>query len=240
MGAFDDPARPAQGEEPGASVDGFDDEDAWYEDDEPLWRRLVRGGQLAVTLLGGAGLLGVLVVTLFLVLPSGRPARTGSAPVEDRAEAGLEATGPGPPPPAAERAVSADPQAPPPAPGATRRPDAAASGPTPNLPTPARPPAATPEAMGRTSARGPATPIKSPQRAFWVQVGAFESERNARGLAARLTREDYPVEVRRKAQAEIPWVVWVGGYGDRPQAEAARAALARKGVSGFVVEDERR
>ena len=175
------------------------------------------------------------------------------------------------------------------------------------------------EAHGKTAARHGPAPAKvasaPPARsgAFWVQVGAFQHERNAEALARkirgmkmpvqttrrvraqtvaatvprhevfvmdapvatvnaalrgqgraqavrggvavqpplelkeavalsrRLTGEGLSVKIRRMggdAAAESPttYVVRVGGYATRGQAETARRALAGKGVKGFVAD----
>ncbi|MGH7367949.1 MAG: SPOR domain-containing protein [Candidatus Rokuibacteriota bacterium] len=75
---------------------------------------------------------------------------------------------------------------------------------------------------------------KSGDSTFWVQVAAFKHARQAGRFAARVKRDGYPAEVRRLRAAPVPWVVWVGTYPSRAQAESARDALARKGHRGFV------
>ena len=93
-------------------------------------------------------------------------------------------------------------------------------------------PAPPPREPPGTSAPAPAT------GEFWVQVGAFNVPENARRLAARLTAERYPAEVRPGEAARL--VVRVGGYPDRRQAEAIRADLEKKGFTGFVLREKRR
>lgn len=251
-----DPA--AEEERPETPLDALDDE-AWDVDDEdfdePLWRRVLRKGWWAVTLLGGVVVIGVIMVALPFILHPGRSAPPGSLPLQGRAESGLEAGAPAPPLPVSEGAptspTAVEPDAPLPGPHITSSPARSlplttpdptappAPGAIPEAPTRSSPTVAPPEAPGGTPHRSRAIATEGSERTFWVQVGAFTNGRYARDLAARLTREDYPVEVRRKDPAAIPWVVWVGGYLDRPGAEAARAALAGKGFPGFVVEEAR-
>ncbi len=78
-------------------------------------------------------------------------------------------------------------------------------------------------------------PFEPAQRSFWVQVAAFKDAKQAGRLAARVKRAGYPVDVRRLSSSANPWVVWVGKYPTREQAESVRAALARKGLRGFVL-----
>jgi cell division septation protein DedD len=63
----------------------------------------------------------------------------------------------------------------------------------------------------------------------WIQIAAFKSAAQAGRLAARVKHEGYHAEVRRLRSTALPWVVWIGSYASREQAEAARSALARKG-----------
>lgn len=75
---------------------------------------------------------------------------------------------------------------------------------------------------------------------FWVQVGAFRSSKDAARLAAGLTAEQYPAMVRRGASPAGRYVIWVGRYPNRKRAEEVRAALARKGLRGFILTDKGR
>ncbi|MEX2222163.1 MAG: SPOR domain-containing protein [Candidatus Rokuibacteriota bacterium] len=75
---------------------------------------------------------------------------------------------------------------------------------------------------------------RSDDATFWVQVAAFKNAGQAGRLAAKVKRDGYPAEVRRLREAPVPWVVWVGTYPSRERAESARAALARKGLRGFI------
>ncbi len=78
-------------------------------------------------------------------------------------------------------------------------------------------------------------PLESARRSFWVQVAAFKDAKQAGRFAVRVKREGYPVDVRRLSTSVNPWVVWVGKYPTREQAESVRAALARQGLHGFVL-----
>ncbi len=104
---------------------------------------------------------------------------------------------------------------------------------TPDIPpvgpqsSPVPPPRKPPSTLAPTPAMGE----------FWVQVGAFNVPENAWRLAARLTAERYPAEVRPGEAARL--VVRVGGYPDRRQAEAIRADLEKKGFTGFVLKEKR-
>lgn len=70
---------------------------------------------------------------------------------------------------------------------------------------------------------------------FWIQVGAFKQSKDAAGLAKRLTRDHYPVVVRRDASSAGGHVIWVGKYSSANRAEEVRASLERKGVRGVIV-----
>lgn len=105
--------------------------------------------------------------------------------------------------------------------------------------TPVTPPAATPPAAGPKATK-PATPAVAPapsaaKRTFSVQIAAFKDAKPAGRLAARVKSDGYPAEVHRVDSASVPWVVRVGAYPTREQAEAAREALARKGFRGFIL-----
>jgi cell division protein FtsN len=101
---------------------------------------------------------------------------------------------------------------------------------------PAAPPVAltksvTPPAAVQKDAK-PAAPAK---RTFSVQIAAFKDPKQASRLAARVKSDGYPADVRRIESAAVPWVVRVGAYSTREQAESARDALARKGFRGFIL-----
>jgi len=78
-------------------------------------------------------------------------------------------------------------------------------------------------------------PASPSRRTFTVQIAAFKNARQANQLAERVKRDGYPADVRRIESSAVPWVVRVGGYTSREQAEAAREALARKGLRGFIL-----
>ena len=80
-----------------------------------------------------------------------------------------------------------------------------------------------------------APPASPSRRTFSVQIAAFKNARQAGKLAARVKRDGYPADVRRVESSAVPWVVRVGGYTSREQAESARDALARKGLRGFIL-----
>jgi cell division protein FtsN len=92
-------------------------------------------------------------------------------------------------------------------------------------------PAAVQPAASQKDAK-PATPAK---RTFTVQIAAFKDPKQANRLAARVKSDGYPADVRRIESAAVPWVVRVGTYPTREQAESARDALARKGFRGFIL-----
>ena len=99
---------------------------------------------------------------------------------------------------------------------------------------------ATAEAMtaaGAVSQSPAAASAAAPAKAegFVVQLAAFADDKGANALANKLKRGGYaafvqPVETSRGTL----WRVRVGGYGSRPEAEAARATLKGEGYSGIV------
>jgi cell division septation protein DedD len=80
-----------------------------------------------------------------------------------------------------------------------------------------------------------APPAAPSRRTFTVQIAAFKNAKQAGQLAERVRRDGYPADVRRIESSAVPWVVRVGGYPSREQAESAREALARKGFRGFIL-----
>jgi cell division septation protein DedD len=68
-----------------------------------------------------------------------------------------------------------------------------------------------------------------------VQVGAFANPKNAQRLGDRLVAERYRVAIRPGESQPGLVSVLVGAYQNRRQAETARAALEKKGITGFVV-----
>jgi DedD protein len=70
---------------------------------------------------------------------------------------------------------------------------------------------------------------------FVVQLAAFADDKGANALANKLKKSGYaafvqPVETSRGTL----WRVRVGGYGSRPEADAARVTLKGEGYSGIV------
>jgi cell division protein FtsN len=123
-----------------------------------------------------------------------------------------------------------------------------ATAPPANPPAPAAPPADPPAPAARRADPPPAAAARETRPAapkvtptvgrgeppFWVQVAAFKNAGQAGRLAAKVKRDGFPAEVRRLRGGSVPWVVWVGTYPTREQAEATRDALARKGLRGFI------
>jgi cell division septation protein DedD len=121
-------------------------------------------------------------------------------------------------------------------------------------PAAARPAAAPPAALPKIAATSHPAPAPAPapksrkpaaaavvtepaaaKRTYSVQIAAFKTAPPAGRLAARVKHDGYPADLRRLESAAVPWVVRVGPYATREQAEAARDALARKGFRGFVL-----
>ncbi|HMH77166.1 MAG TPA: SPOR domain-containing protein [Candidatus Udaeobacter sp.] len=100
------------------------------------------------------------------------------------------------------------------------------------------PPPATSGVAKETKPAPPAVtapPAASSRRTFTVQIAAFKNAKQAGLLADRVKRDGYPADVRRIESSAVPYVVRVGGYTSREQAESAREALARKGFKGFIL-----
>ena len=129
-----------------------------------------------------------------------------------------------------------------------------AAPPTPTTPSAPPPPAAAPKAVSRPAVPAPAwvsgkdsTPEKpekaekpakataASKRTYSVQIAAFKDPKQASRLADRVKRDGYRADVRRVESSAVPWVVRIGGYASREQAESAREALARKGFRGFIL-----
>jgi cell division septation protein DedD len=136
----------------------------------------------------------------------------------------------------------------------TAKPSAPSEAPPVAPPPAARPAAAPPAALPKIAATphlapapAPAPKIRKPavaavvteaaaaKRTYSVQIAAFKTAQPAGRLAARVKRDGYPADLRRLESAAVLWVVRVGPYATRGQAEAARDALARKGFRGFVL-----
>lgn len=103
--------------------------------------------------------------------------------------------------------------------------------------TKSAPPAATPakETKPAPPAVAAAPPPSPSRKTYTVQIAAFKNARQAGQLAERVKRDGYRADVRRIESSAVPWVVRIGGYATREQAESARDALARKGLKGFIL-----
>jgi DedD protein len=113
-------------------------------------------------------------------------------------------------------------------------PAATATGATPSATT------TPPVAKASATAPKPATPAprataSASKRTFTIQIAAFKDAKQAGRLAARVKSDGYPADVRRVESTTVPWVVRVGSYATREQAESARDALAKKGFRGFIL-----
>jgi cell division septation protein DedD len=100
------------------------------------------------------------------------------------------------------------------------------------------PPSVTPAVVKQTKPAPPAVaapPPSSSRRTFTVQIAAFKNAKQAGQLADRVKKDGYPADVRRIESSAVPYVVRIGGYASREQAESAREALARKGFRGFIL-----
>jgi cell division septation protein DedD len=106
-----------------------------------------------------------------------------------------------------------------------------------------------------TAARGPARPPRGQARpaprevkaaasherkpakgkTFAVQIAAFKNARQAGKAAENAKRAGYSADVLRVDSSSVPWVVRIGGYSTREQAESARDALAKKGFRGGFI-----
>jgi cell division septation protein DedD len=123
-------------------------------------------------------------------------------------------------PPAAEAKTPAAPRESKPAPRVTRATVA--------------PPDAKPATTGRETK--PAKPAATTsRRTFAVQIAAFKNARQAGRVAENAKRAGYAADVLRVESSPAPWVVRIGGYSSREQAESAREALARKGFRGSFI-----
>jgi cell division protein FtsN len=113
------------------------------------------------------------------------------------------------------------------------------------IPTP-EPPVAEPAASPAPSPPGAATVAEQPSivpeaapatvpAMFAIQVGTFRSPANAARLATLLEAESHRVTIEAGPPDGALWVVRVGNYLDRREAEAARTRLARRGLPGLLV-----
>jgi cell division septation protein DedD len=150
---------------------------------------------------------------------------------------------------AAGQTVAAAPAPPAAAPTAATTPPPAVTSPAPAEPRlpPAREAKSAPrEPKATVAAREtkPAAPAREPKatsaasagrRTFAVQIAAFKNARQAGRVAENAKKAGYSADVLRVDSSPAPWVVRVGGYSTREQAESAREALARKGFRGGFI-----
>jgi DedD protein len=83
----------------------------------------------------------------------------------------------------------------------------------------------------------PPAPTAMPVKAdgFVVQLAAFADDKGANALANKLKKVGYLAYVEPVSTSRgTLWRVRVGGYGSRPEADAARAKLKGEGFSGIV------
>ena len=127
-------------------------------------------------------------------------------------------------------AVETPPVAPPPAAAPPAVPPKSSA-----IPAAAPPTASQPAAIQPATIQKDAKPAAPAKRTYTVQIAAFKDSKPASRLAARVKSDGYPADVRRIESAAVPWVVRVGTYSTREQAESTRDALARKGFRGFIL-----
>lgn len=85
----------------------------------------------------------------------------------------------------------------------------------------------------RVAPAAAATPAKA--EGFVVQLAAFADDKGANSLANKLKKVGYLAYVEPVTTSRgTLWRVRVGGYGSRPEADAARAKLKGEGFSGIV------
>ena len=74
---------------------------------------------------------------------------------------------------------------------------------------------------------------------FVVQLAAFADDKGANALANKLKKGGYSayVEPVNTSRGTL-WRVRVGGYGTRPEADVARAALKGEGYNGIVTSSQ--
>ena len=110
------------------------------------------------------------------------------------------------------------------------KPAAAESKPAPAEPKPTAAEAKPAMATAPASAVVPAKP-----EGFVVQLAAFADDKGANSLANKLKKAGYAafVESVQTSRGTL-WRVRVGGYGTRPEADAARVKLKAEGFSGIV------
>lgn len=160
------------------------------------------------------------------VLPPAATPAPGPATAATGSSGASASPGPSPattaaPPAAAPPArAAATPSAAPPARAATTPPAAPRTAPAAATPPPARATAAPAAATG----------------GWWVQLGSFSSEQNARGLASRLRGKGFAIEVSQvRSGGRDLFRVRAGPEKDRAAATALRSRLAAAGEQGTLV-----
>ncbi len=119
--------------------------------------------------------------------------------------------------------------------GDVKAPSAEAAAPAAAAPVPTPPPAAGAPAPKAEPPPGAAASPAKPD-GFVVQLAAFADDKGANAFAGKLKKAGYatayvePVETSRGTL----WRVRVGGFGSRPDAEAARTKLKTEGYAGIV------
>ena len=87
------------------------------------------------------------------------------------------------------------------------------------------------------NSHAPTSPAATPRAegGFVVQLAAFADDKGANALANKLKKGGYAayVEPVNTSRGTL-WRVRVGGYGTRPEADAARVALKGEGYSGII------
>lgn len=147
-------------------------------------------------------------------------AKPSTPPAEPAATVASAVPPPAAAPPAAETRAPAAPRESKPAPRETR-----AAGALPDR---------KPATAGReTKTAKPAA--TTGRRTFAVQIAAFKNARQAGRVAENAKRAGYAADVLRVESSPVPWVVRIGGYSSREQAESAREALAKKGFRGGFI-----
>jgi cell division septation protein DedD len=181
----------------------------------------------------------VLAVSIFLLGVSVGRGVTATTPVSASEQASSGTVVPANPPPSAEtppltyqrelqgQKPVADP---PPAPPATQAGDAAAGGSPPASGDAGAPPTRNPSTgevppvTPAPAAQAPPPPPTGP--GFDVQVGAFNSRPNADALVADLKSKGFTVFIAAGTRSQPRYIVRVGPYATRPEAEKAAATLA--------------
>lgn len=107
-----------------------------------------------------------------------------------------------------------------------------------NATAPRSPPASPPPAA-RPATPAPAAPAAAAPAAtggWWVQLGSFSSEQNARGLATRVRGKGFAVDVSKvRSEGRDLFRVRAGPEKDRAAATALRSRLAAAGEQGTLV-----